>query len=372
MAKINLSGALGQIVTQIQNTEASQVKALLGDLSNVQDSVFAGIINSEGDGLTALAEFAALLGVSYQGTSLSFWENQDGVGCRPPAIHSNGTQVIVDWGGSTAVLSGQLTGKVLSGDIRLTSDTATLRINLRTNGDLKQEGIEDILADAEKWEDLLPALKVYSPFKPGKELYSGAYTDIKVVSFSQVENEKGSYIAVLGDCNGETFRFAMPDDALALLSEGATVTVDTDKHALILNGQEFSGGGFFKMGELQLGRVFRATEVKESGGEYGGLYLVVPNFGNVNCNSQMTRYLNETNPDVSPANPLEFKVVNVRTMKDGKRIAKLAISMPNDPAVGLAALIGKAPAAAPAPLPKVAPAPKAEQKAVAAGDDWIS
>jgi hypothetical protein len=260
----------------------------------------------------------------------------------------------------------------MSGDIRLASDSATLRIGLRVNGEMKPDAIEDVLADAEAWEDLLPVLRVYSPFKPGKELYSGKYTDITVVSFNPVENEKGSYVAVLGDCQGEVFRFAMPDDALPLLEEGVTVTVDTDKHALVLGGQSFSGGGFFKMGELQLGRVFRATEVKESGGEYGGLYLVVPNFGNINCNSQMTRYLSETNPDVSPANPLEFKVTNVRTMKDGKKIAKLAISMPNDASVGLAALIGKAPTAAPAPLPKVAPAPKAEPVAAADGDDWIS
>ena len=372
MAKLNLSEMLSEIKNQIENSPADQIVSLLGDISGVKDSDFGALFSP--DGLEGLESIARSLGVDYQGKTIELFENKDGgISCFTPAVHSDGKNAILNWGGTTAMLTGRIHGNILGGnEVRVSAGNVTVRLGLRlTFVESAEEKTrrEEAILDAENWEDLVPYLRIVAGYKSRKEMFSDGTTAIEVLDVASVEGKTGdTYLSVTGrDAVTGTFKFSLPEDAKVLV--GDTIEVDAENKVLKCGAQVFESMGFLKFGELEVGKTYSITDVAPNTGEFPGYTLTIPKIGKVSANTQFTRWYESTvkgQVEIGIDNPIEVTILSVREMKNKNKQCKLALSLPKSKSVGLAALLGKAPA------PSSTATASAQKGETAAADDWLT
>ena len=369
--RINLSEIVEEIKNLIVNSPSEQVVSQLGDLSQVCDADFGAAFGAEG--LKGLEAVAKSLGVDYQGKSFEIWQNADdsSIGFRAPSIHTDGVNAVLKWGDQTVQLDGGIGGKLIGTDVRVSTEEATMRIALRleyTDDAAAMGKVKEQILDCEAWLDLVPFLKTITKSKSRKELFESGIQNIEVLSIRTRTSKAGDeYLSATGrGDNGEVFSFSLPHDAIVLT--GDVIAVHSEEKCLTLGTQKFESQGFLKLGDLKVGKPYTVTSVDAKTGEFPGYDLTIPKVGKVSSNSQFTRWfeaVSKAGDVVSVDNPVELTVLSVRPLKNGHNQVKLSIGFKAGKSVGLARLLGKAPAPS-------STATASAPKETAAADDWLT
>jgi len=345
MAKVNLTKTLSAIKGQLSNSDKDNVKRLIPDVGAVTDATFAAVLTPEIQG--HLKTLAKKMGVRYQGKTLDIWEGETSFGCRLPSIYSDGKRPVINWAGQVVELTGDVQGTFIGNELRIDNAKASLRIPviLEWENDAEKDEVESTLLDLETWEEVVSILRIRAEWLKREKLFAGEIETITVIDAKLTEGPTGEYWSITGDSGDRVFKFSMPDKASPKV--GDVVTVDAEAKTLTLNGEVFESIHFVKLTELEVGKTYQAVQLKEKTGDYPGWTLMVPGVGLVDANSQIKRWIENTgiHPDqVSKEHPIQMKVVDIKKGGNGKMMAKLTIDLLND-SVGLAALLGTAPAA---------------------------
>lgn len=359
MAKVNLTKLLSSIKGQLSNSAKENVKRLIPDISVVADATFGAAITPEYQKF--LAALAKKLGVKYQGKTLDIWEGEDSFGCKLPTIYSDGKRPVINWAGQVVPLTGEVQGTFIGSEFRIDNTQASLRLPVRLawENDAEKEAAEQALPDLETWEEVLSVLRIQADWLKREDMFAGGIDKITCIEVAAKEGPTGAYWALTGDDGKQVFKFSLPDKADPKV--GDVVTVDAEAKALVLNGVAYESIHFVKVTELEVGQTYQAIALKEKTGDYPGWTLTIPGVGLVDANSQISRWIENTgvHPDqVSKDHPIEIKVLDIRKGGNGRMFARLTIDLLDD-SVGLAALLGSAPATqAKIEKPQTAPEPE--------------
>ena len=343
MAKLNLTKTLSAIKGQLSNSAKENVKRLIADVEAVTDATFGAVLTSETQ--THLKALAKKVGVNYQGKTLDIWEGEDSFGCRLPSIYSDGRRPVINWAGQVVGLTGEVPGNFIGNELRIDNAKASLRIPvlLAWENDAEKEEAETTLLDLETWEEVAAILRIRAEWLKREDLFAGEINTITVVEAKLSEGPTGEYWAILGDSGDRVFKFSLPEKASPKV--GDVVTVDAEAKTLTLNGEVFESIHFVKLTELEVGKTYKAIQLKEKTGDYPGWTLMVPGIGLVDANSQIKRWIENTGisaDQVSKEHPIEMTVLEIKKGGNGKMMARLTLDLLDD-SVGLAALLGTAP-----------------------------